>query len=130
MPSAKDLETEMRRIMSTATTGGVSSDADCSVVAYAGPPLDEAYRPWSQLGPVSHDEQYIALLKLIVRLEAQLAEVRNQVAELKLAFENRDVIEGWSLSREQFIQLAEAAHKIISGVAKPKRVRKPKSTGR
>jgi len=135
MSTAKELEDEMRATLSalgdsTVTTG--TDDGGYVVSAYAAPPFDNGvYRaPWNPHGPVSHDDQYIALLRLVVGLETQLAEVKNQVAELKLAFENRDVIEGWSLTREQFIQLAEAAHKIISGTAKPKRTRKrtPKST--
>lgn len=135
MSSAKDLEAEMR-----ATLGAVLIDsagttgADLgSFVAYAAPMPDDGYyqTPWTPPAPVAdHSDQYIALLRLIVGLETQLAEVKNQVAELKLAFDNRDVVEGWNLTREQFVQLAEAAHKIISGVAKPKRTRKrtPKST--
>lgn len=137
MSSAQDLENEMRATLGAVLTDStVTTGADLGgyvVSAYAAPPFDNGvYRaPWSPPAPVAdHSDQYIALLRLIVGLETQLAEVKNQVAELKLAFDNRDVVEGWNLTREQFVQLAEAAHKIISGVAKPKRTRKrtPKST--
>ncbi|MFA6358942.1 MAG: hypothetical protein WCY09_09830 [Candidatus Omnitrophota bacterium] len=135
--SAKDLEAEMRTALGaeTTTTGTTGTSGSGYVVAlYAAPmPDDGGYyqTPWTPPVPVTdHSDQYIALLRLIVGLETQLAEVKNQLAELKQAFENRDVVEGWNLTREQFVQLAEAAHKIISGVAKPKRTRKrtPKST--
>jgi hypothetical protein len=134
--SAKDLENEMRAALGAEATTSGTSGSGYVVAMYAAPmPDDNVYRPWNPPMPppapvTDHSDQYIALLKLIVGLETQLAEVKNQVEELKQAFENRDVIEGWNLTREQFVQLAEAAHKIISRTAKPKLTRKrtPKST--